>query len=346
MFVHSSKNILLHFERQSVIVSSSAKVVSTFPFTTASQQLLKEAAGTEEMVVITSDELSAYLPDAEILCSYTIPVNWRTLAPRLRWLQFPGAGVDSLASTGLLDKDSGVIVTTAAGIHATTISEYVFGSMLMFNRNWPQMVRLQDEHVWARSATWYHLGGRELAGQALGIVGLGSIGRRIAQLGHAFGMRVLGTRRSIPNQGDHEPDVDHIFPLEQLHELLRLSDYVVIAVPLTRETEKLIGEGELRIMRRNTYLVNIARGRVIDEKALIRALRERWIAGAGLDVTEEEPLPSESPLYSMPNVILTPHISGNSAHYDTRLAALFADNLKRFRTGQQLQNRYDSSRGY
>ena len=327
-------------------VSSSLKVVSTFPFTTASQQLLKEAAATEAVVVTTADELSVHFPDAEILCSDIIPANWRTLAPRLRWLQFPGAGVDSLATTGLLDANSDVLVTTAAGVHAETISEYVFGSMLMFNRNWPQMVRLQDEHVWARSATWYHLGGRELAGQTLGIIGLGNIGRRIAQLGRAFGMRVLGTRRSIHNSGVQESDVDRTFPPEQLHELLRLSDYVVISVPLTRETEKLIGEIELRIMRPNTYLVNIARGQVIDEQALISALREGWIAGAGLDVTEEEPLPSESPLYSMPNVILTPHISGNSAHYDTRLAALFADNLKRYRSGQQLQNRYEPSRGY
>jgi phosphoglycerate dehydrogenase-like enzyme len=327
-------------------VSSSLKVVSTFPFATASQQLLKEAAGTGTVVVTTSDELSIYLPDTEVLCSNTVPANWRTLAPRLRWLQFPGAGIDSLASTGLLNADSGVIVTTAAGIHATIISEYVFGSMLMFNWNWPQMVRLQDEHVWARSATWYHLGGHELAGQTLGIVGLGNIGRRIAQLGHAFGMHILGTRRSTHNQGDRESDVDQLFIPEQLHELLDLSDYVVISVPLTRETEKLIGETELRMMRRNAYLVNVARGRVIDEQALIRALREGWIAGAGLDVTEEEPLPSESPLYAMPNVILTPHISGNSAHYDTRLAALFAENLKRYRNGQQLRNRYDPSRGY
>jgi phosphoglycerate dehydrogenase-like enzyme len=327
-------------------VSSSLKVVSTFPFATASQQLLKEAAGTGTVVVTTSDELSIYLPDTEVLCSNTVPAHWRTLAPRLRWLQFPGAGIDSLASTGLLNADSGVIVTTAAGIHATIISEYVFGSMLMFNWNWPQMVRLQDEHVWARSATWYHLGGHELAGQTLGIVGLGNIGRRIAQLGHAFGMHILGTRRSTHNQGDRESDVDQLFIPEQLHELLDLSDYVVISVPLTRETEKLIGETELRMMRRNAYLVNIARGRVIDEQALIRALREGWIAGAGLDVTEEEPLPSESPLYAMPNVILTPHISGNSAHYDTRLAALFAENLKRYRNGQQLRNRYDPSRGY
>jgi phosphoglycerate dehydrogenase-like enzyme len=327
-------------------VSSSLKVVSTFPFTTESQQLLKEAAATDAVVVITADELPVHLPAAEILCSYFIPPNLPTLAPNLRWLQFPGAGVDSLATTGLLDAQSKVIVTTAAGIHAETISEYVFGSMLMFNWNWPKMVRLQDEHIWARSATWYHLGGRELAGQTLGVIGLGNIGRRIAQLGRAFGMRVLGTRRSIHSSGDQEAGVDLSFLPDQLHELLSLSDYVVISVPLTRDTEKLIGEAELRVMRPNTYLVNIARGRVVDEQALVRALHEGWIAGAGLDVTEEEPLPSESPLYSMPNVILTPHISGNSAHYDARLAALFADNLKRYRAGQQLRNQYEPSRGY
>jgi phosphoglycerate dehydrogenase-like enzyme len=245
-----------------------------------------------------------------------------------------------------LDANSGVIVTTAAGIHAEIISEYVFGSMLMFNWNWPQMVRLQDARVWARSSAWYRLGGRELAAQTLGIIGLGHIGRRVAQLGHAFGMRVLGTRRSIHNTGELEPDVDQSYLPEQLHEMLRQSDYVVISVPLTRETEKLIGEDELRVMRDTAYLLNIARGRVIDERALILALREGSIAGAGLDVTEEEPLPSDSPLYSMPNVILTPHISGNSIHYDARLAALFADNLKRYRSGKELQNLYEPSRGY
>jgi phosphoglycerate dehydrogenase-like enzyme len=327
-------------------MASSLKVVTTFPFSAESQKLLKEAAATEAVVVITADELSAHLSDAEIVCSYFIPHDWRTLAPNLRWLQFPGAGVDSLAKTGLLEADSGVIVTTAAGIHAETISEYVFGSMLMFNWNWPQMVRLQDEHVWAKSATWYHLGGRELAGQTLGIIGLGHIGRRIAQLGKAFGMQVLGTRRSTNASTEQEQDIDQFFQPEQLHELLSQCDYIVISVPLTRETEKFIGEAELRIMRRNAYLVNIARGRIVDELALIKALREGWIAGAGLDVTEEEPLPSDSPLYSMPNVILTPHISGNSVHYDARLAALFADNLKRYRSGQQLQNRYEPSRGY
>src|SRR5207249_3644851 len=194
---------------------------------------------------------------AEILCSYWVPNDWHTLAPQLRWLQCWSAGVDGLQSTGILEPESGVIVTTAVGIHGTIIGEYVFGSMLMFNRTWPEMVRLQDQHVWPHSASWYKLGGRELEGHTLGIIGLGFIGRRIAHLGKAFGMDVLATRRTAKSD-EYEPNVDKLYPLSQLHELLHQSDYVVLAVPLTAETEKLIGEAELRAMRRHAYLVNVA----------------------------------------------------------------------------------------
>lgn len=321
------------------------KVVSTFQFSPASREILHEAAQADVLCITRTEEFLSRLQEAEIICSYWMPNNWRQLAPRLRWLQCSGAGVDGLLPTGILDADSSVIVTTATGIHATTISEYVFASILMFNRNWPEMVHLQDRHIWPRSASWYNLGARELTDQTLGIIGLGSIGRRVAQLGRAFGMRVLATRRTV-NDGAKDIDVDQLYPMEQLQELLRPSDYIVLAVPLTQETEKLIGEAELRVMQPHAYLVNVARGRVIDEAALIRALQERWIAGAGLDVTEEEPLPAHSPLYSMPNVILTPHISGLSISYDKRLTALFADNLQRYRNGQPLRNLYEPERGY
>lgn len=321
------------------------KVISAFQFSPASLNILREAAQADVLCIANTDEFLSRLQEAEILCSYWVPDNWRTLAPHLRWLQCSGAGVDGLQATGILDAESGVRVTTAVGVHGATIGEYVFGSMLMFNRTWPEMVRLQDRHVWPRSANWYKLGGRELGDQTLGIIGLGSIGRRIAHLAKAFGMHVLATKRTVSGN-ELEPDVDRLYPIEQLHDVLRQSDYVVLAIPLTKETEKLIGEAELRAMRPNAYLVNIARGRVIDETVLIRALKEGWIAGAGLDVTEEEPLPPDSPLYSMPNVILTPHISGVSVHYDQRLTALFADNLRRYRTGQPLRNLYEQSRGY
>lgn len=327
-------------------MSTGFKVVSTYRFTPTSLQLLQDAASTEVRCVSSQEELLEQLSEIEVLCSFSIPDRWQELAPKLRWLQYPGAGVDGLRASGLLERDSRVVVTTATGIHAVTISEYAFGSMLMFNWNWSQMVRLQDSHVWAKSAGWYSLGGRELAGQSLGVVGMGSIGRRIAQMGRAFGMRVLGMRRSFHGEQISDPDLDQSYPPERLRELLSQSDYVVLAVPLTAETERFIGEAELRAMKPNAYLVNIARGRVIDEQALIRALREGWIAGAGLDVAEIEPLPSNSPLYSLPNVILTPHIAGVSVHYEKRLAEVFAENLRRYRMGEPLINRFDPARGY
>jgi len=252
------------------------KVVSVFQFSPESQQVLREATSGDVVCITRTEEFITRLGEADVVCSYWMPDNWRALAPHLRWLQCSGAGVDGLQPTGVLDSDSGVIVTTATGIHATTISEYVFGSMLMFNRNWPEMMRLQVRHIWPRSANWYNLSRRELMDQTLAIIGLGHIGRRVAHLGRAFGMRVLATRRSV-SEGEQDPDVDQLYPMERLHDVLRESDYIVLAVPLTPETDKLIGEPELRVMRNNAYLVNVARGRVIDEAALIRALREGWI---------------------------------------------------------------------
>jgi phosphoglycerate dehydrogenase-like enzyme len=215
----------------------------------------------------------------------------------------------------------------------------------MFNRTWPEMVRLQDRHIWPRSSNWYNLRGRELEDQTIGIIGLGSIGRHIAHLARAFGMRVLATRRTIHGD-ERDPSVDQLFPMSHLRDMLRQSDYVVVAVPLTAETEHLIGEEELRAMQPHSYLVNVARGRVVNEAVLIRALQQGWIAGAGLDVTEEEPLPPDSPLFSLPNVILTPHISGETVRYDRRLTSLFAGNLRRYRSGEPLLNLYDPVRGY
>lgn len=321
------------------------KVISTYPFSPELQSMLREAAQSDVVCIGSDEDLQELLPEAEILCAPNLPQDWRELSPHLHWLQAPSAGVDGFRSSGVLDKDSGIMVTTASGIHASTISEYVMASMLMFNRSWPEMVRLQDRHIWPHSTSWYKLGGRELVDQTLGIVGLGHIGRRIAQLGRAFGMTVLASSRSI-QPGQQDPDIDQLYPMSRLNELLRQSDYVVLAVPLTPQSVNLIGEAELRAMRPNAYLVNVARGQVVDEHALIRALREGWIAGAGLDVAEREPLAAESPLFSLPNVILTPHISGVSIHYGKRLADLFADNLRRYRAGEPLLNLFDPSRGY
>jgi phosphoglycerate dehydrogenase-like enzyme len=326
-------------------MTANLKVISTYQFSPISQEMISAAARAQLLCIANAEEFQACLREAEIICSNWLPDDWRELAPNLRWLQYSEAGIDALQPTGILQAESGVIVTTAVGINASVSSEYVFGSMLMFNRSWPTMVRLQDRHIWPRSAGWYNLGGQELEGKTLGIVGLGHIGRRVAQIGRAFGMRILAIRRSAP-LGEHDADVDQFYTSDRLRDMLHSSDYVVIAVPLTTATENLIGEAELRAMQPHAYLVNVARGRVIDEDALIRALREGWIGGAGLDVTREEPLPADSPLFALPNVILTPHISGVSMQYDRRLAALFADNLRRYRSGEPMLNLYDPAREY
>ena len=323
----------------------STAIVTDVNFSQASLQELREAAQTDIRYFADRQEFLNALRDVEILCAFGVPNDILERAPQLRWLQFSGAGTNSLQATKLLDPGSRVIVTSASGIHETQISEYVIGSMLVFNRDWPAMIHMQDRHNWPSHSDMPPLRQRELANATLGIVGLGHIGHAIAQRARAFGMKLLATTLSA-RAGDKDSAVDQLYPLDNLHELLAQSDYVVLSVPLTERTQKMIGEAELRVMRKNAYLINIARGPVIDQDALMRALKEGWIAGAGLDVAAHEPLPADSPLYTTPNLILTPHISGASEHYDERLANLFAENLRRYRSNQPLINRYNPDIGY
>ncbi|HLI90711.1 MAG TPA: D-2-hydroxyacid dehydrogenase [Ktedonobacteraceae bacterium] len=326
-------------------MAEALKVVAHYQFTPESLAMLSEAARSNVVRVNSYEEQLRAMAEAEVLCSFDFPNNWREVAPHLRWYQSVSAGVDRLRGNSVLDPDSGVIVTTASGVHSEIICEYVFCSILMFNRGWHTMVDLQRRHIWAHESPEYPLPGRELTGRTMGIVGLGNIGRRIAQVAHAFGMKVLAMRFSTRGS-EPDPDVDQSYPVEQLRSMLALCDYVVLSMPLTGRTAKMIGEAELRAMRPDAYLVNIARGGVVDEPALIRALQEGWIAGAGLDVTDPEPPRNDSPLYDLPNVILTPHVAGATEHYERRLAELFADNLRRYRAGQPLRNQYDARRGY
>ena len=309
-------------------MAEALKVVAHYQFTPESLAMLSEAARSNVVRVNSYEEQLRAMAEAEVLCSFDFPNNWREVAPHLRWYQSVSAGVDRLRGNSVLDPDSGVIVTTASGVHSEIICEYVFCSILMFNRGWHTMVDLQRRHIWAHESPKYPLPGRELTGRTMGIVGLGNIGRRIAQVAHAFGMKVLAMRFSTRGS-EPDPDVDQSYPVEQLRSMLALCDYVVLSMPLTGRTAKMIGEAELRAMRPDAYLVNIARGGVVDEPALIRALQEGWIAGAGLDVTDPEPPRNDSPLYDLPNVILTPHVAGATEHYERRLAELFADNLRR-----------------
>ena len=292
-------------------------------------------------------------PEVEVLYTFDLPSNVLDLVPRLRWIQLHSAGAEHVMDNPVAGSD--VAVTTASGIHATPIAEYILASMLAHRWRVAMWTRCQRDGRWPQGR-WNLYARPELRDATLGIVGYGSIGREVGRLGQAFGMRVLALRRrsekpdpgyAVNRTGDPEGGIpERFFPAEALHDMLAECDYVVIALPLTPATTHLIGEAELRAMKPTGYLVNIARGSIVDQPALIRALYEGWIAGAGLDVFEQEPLPPDSPLWEMENVLISPHVAGFTPRYDERAAGLFAQNLARYLAGQSLLNLVDKSRGY
>ncbi len=282
-------------------------------------------------------KFDASLAEAEIIYGLRLPQDVIKKAPNLKWVQVMSAGVERFLDADM--RESPVVLTNVSGSHAIPISEFVVGLMLMFVKQSPVCLELKQRRKWERISPVV------LANKTVGIVGLGSIGQQVARLAKAFGMRVIATRRSS-REGVRARNVDLMLPPSRLNELLRESDFVVLSVPFTSETDKLIGEEELRSMKTSARLINVARGGIVDEQALIRALREGWIAGAGLDVFATEPLPGDSPLWTLPSVILSPHVSGTREDYVVAATRLFVDNLNRYLTGKRLLNVVNKARGY
>ncbi len=281
-------------------------------------------------------------------------------APRLRWLQLHTAGVDHVLDTPLWRSD--VVITTSSGIHAPVMAEYALMMILAFAHRLRRMLAYQSQAEWP-SQRWRKFAPQELRGATVGVVGYGSIGREIGRLAHAFGMRVLGLRHGevgpagsnhVVTTGYELPELagrpgaepDQLYTPDRLAEMLPECDYVMLTLPITLATHHFIGEAALRAMKPAAVLINIGRGAVVDEAALVHALREGWITGAALDVFEQEPLPAGSPLWEMDNVILSPHIAGFTPHYDERATTLFAENLRRYLAGEPLLNRVERGRGY
>ena len=257
-------------------------------------------------------------------------------APRLEWVHSFSAGIDRVATPVI--RSRGVTVTNARGVFSRPIAEYVVMMSLAIARRLPQLLELQRER------TWQPLRGRELSELTVGIVGYGSIGAEVARLLAPFETRIIATRRR-PELGG-APDNVELLGHDQLDELLQRSDVVVIAAPLTDQTAGMIGAPQLQEMRGSAWLINIARGRLLDEEALRRALGAGWIGGAVLDVFNDEPLPPDSPLYGTPNIILTPHTSWSSDRVVDRSLDLFLANLRRFAAGEPLHNVVDLEVGY
>jgi phosphoglycerate dehydrogenase-like enzyme len=286
--------------------------------------------------------LADELVDADAFAGWHFPAQHFGAAKRLRWIHSASAGIEANLFTDLIASD--VILTNSAGLHVVSIPEHVLATMLVLARNFPIAFRLQQEKRWERFEIIAGNGGiRELAGSKLAILGVGAIGRSLTNKATALGMHVRVLRR---NPDRAVPGAEQVVGHEGLHELLRWADFVVLAVPLTSETRHLIGTAELQAMRSDAFLINIARGEVVDERALIESLRAGAIAGAGLDVFATEPLPPESPLWELPNVVLTPHVSGYTPDYFGKMLAIFRDNLGRFSAGARMRNVVDKRLGY
>jgi phosphoglycerate dehydrogenase-like enzyme len=296
-----------------------------------------------ELVRVTEDDaLPAALADADVFFGFHFPPELFATASRLRWIHSAAAGIEANLFPDMVASD--VALTNAAGLHAVNIPEHAIALVCALARNVHVAQRLKAERRWDRYAAIASGGGfRQLAGSHLAVLGAGAIGLGVTRLGRALDMRVRVLRRrpELAVEG-----AEAVVGPERLHELLAWADFVVVATPLTPDTHHLIDAAALGAMPSSAYLVNVGRGEILDDDALVAALRRGAIAGAGLDVFTEEPLPPEHPYWALDNVILTPHVSGYLPDFFARAFAIFLDNLERFQRGRPLRNVVDKRLGY
>ena len=309
---------------------------------------VKELGGTflpgffEEEVDTIIQRIDEYIGEATVLLGGRLtPEQW-VKGKKLKWIHVPWAGVNALLSLEHIGTRP-VLISNSSGVMADSVADQVAAYLVMLNRNLPNQIRWGVRREWNRYTTVEHPDRKILRGMRLGIVGYGAIGRAVAHRARAFGMEITGLVREARPE---ELDVKLLEGRSGLDQLLATSDFVLITLPLTPETEGLFGEKEFRMMKPSAFLINVARGKIMQQGALEQALISREIAGAALDVVQEEPLARDSVLWDLDNVIVTPHSSGGFVGFGDRVADLFLENLDRFVAGQELLNPVDSTRGY
>lgn len=332
-------------------------VLTTIPF--SDPQLERIQAASPLIKLHTHPSRSAeQIPDdilaiTEVLYTLTALPDPEKM-PQLKWIQFHFAGIDHATDHPLLG--SGAVVTTLSGAGVPQLSEFAVMHMLALGHQLHKIIRSAPEEQWAEGRNKRFLP-QELRGSTVGIVGYGSIGREIARLVRSFGAEVLAIKRNLMELEDRGYQLDgmgdpgaeiprRIYPPEALGSMVAECDFVVVTVPLNRQTQNMINETIFKSMKSSAYLIDISRGGVVNQDDLLAALAAGELAGAALDVFPEEPLPVDSPLWSSDQLILTPHISGNSPHYLERASVLFAENLRRYVSGRPLINEFDFERGY
>ena len=285
------------------------------------------------------EQLLSLVPAAEVLLTLRLPPGVPESAPNLKWIHSQAAGIDyAERAPGLLD--AGVVITNSSGVHAGPLGETVMGAIIALAKGFPQAMRRQSRHEWLRYTP------EGVSGKSVTIIGAGRIGTAIAERCAALGMRVTGVRRLPPMNGAEDGPFERIVGPDGLMETLSLSDYVVLCAPRTRETVHMIGAAEFAAMREGARFINVARGDLADENALIAALESGRLAGAYLDVFAAEPLPESSPLWDMENVLITGHSGAGDADQDAHIVDIFLDNVRRYLDKEPLVNVYDHSRGY
>ena len=282
------------------------------------------------------------ITDADVFFGWTLSAEELERARSLKWFHSAAAGVGGALASGLADTD--IIVTNSSSIHAETVADHALSLIACFSRLIHLSIRGQVEHAYNRDVIWDRFREiKDLGRSTIGIIGLGRIGTALAQKAKLLGMTVLALRSRVAEKPEF---VDQLWDMDGLGELLSRSDFVVLALPLTERTHHIIGESELAKMKADTVLVNVGRGRLIDEKALCRALKAGRIGGAALDVFEREPLHPDNPLYEFDNVIITPHVAGLTPHFWNKATSLFVENLCRFLDDRDMINVVDKKRGY
>lgn len=288
------------------------------------------------------EKLNDELPDTAILAGHSLRPEQLALAHKLKWMHSFSAGVAQLMFPEM--RRSGIAMTNASSVHCIPIAQHIVGTLIALARRFPDCLRYQQQACWASKDLWNApVRPRELRGEVILFIGFGAIGRETANLLRPMEMRVWAVTRS----GRPYPELaEQTFPADKLHEALAKADYIVIAAPDTPETRGMIGRAELALMKPSAYLVNVARGVIINEEALIAALQKGQIAGAALDVTSQEPLSEESPLWKLENVLITPHVSGLSEQTWGRQQQLLVENLGRWFSGRELLNPVSFEHGY
>jgi phosphoglycerate dehydrogenase-like enzyme len=325
------------------VSSESLKVVVGSLLTPELQQRFRASIPQASIAFYDHDEVANNIADAEVVIAWGLTSEHLASASKLKWVQTISAGVDRIDGKTL--RERGIPLTNSSGIHAPNIAEHIIAMMLSFARQLPHYVTKQQEHEWDRK--WGRedgLSAFEVTDQTMLVVGLGKIGEALAVRSKGLQMRVLGTRRRLGIE--RMSAVDELFPLSELKARIGEADHVAITLPLTAETRGMFDAEVLRAMKPGAYLYNIGRGPIVDQDMLIELLKSGHLGGAGLDVTTPEPLPADSELWDLPNVILTPHSSGSSPKLWERATTLWIENMQRFIGGRELLNIVDVDAGY